>query len=80
MSLLDKVLSKNNIEEAYKRVYQNKGANGVDGVTDLETIWMNISKKSKRRLKLENINLVQSEESIYQRIMETKEDLEYQQS
>ena len=36
MSLLDKVLSKNNIEEAYKRVYQNKGANGVDGVTVYE--------------------------------------------
>ena len=36
MSLLDKVLSKNNIEEAYKRVYQNKGTNGVDGVTVYE--------------------------------------------
>lgn len=29
MSLLDEVLSKNNIE-AYKKVYQNKGAKGVD--------------------------------------------------
>lgn len=36
MSLLDEVLSKNNIEQAYKRVYQNKGANGVDGVTVYE--------------------------------------------
>ena len=36
MNLLDKVLSKNNIEEAYKRVYQNKGANGVDGITVYE--------------------------------------------
>lgn len=36
MSLLDEVLSKNNIEKAYKRVYQNKGANGVDGVTVYE--------------------------------------------
>ena len=36
MNLLDNVLSKNNIEEAYKRVYQNKGANRVDGVTVYE--------------------------------------------
>ena len=36
MSLLEEVLSKNNIEKAYKRVYQNKGANGVDGVTVYE--------------------------------------------
>ena len=36
MNLLDKVLSKSNIVEAYKRVYQNKGANGVDGVTVYE--------------------------------------------
>ena len=36
MSLLNEVLSKNNIEKAYKRVYQNKGANGVDGVTVYE--------------------------------------------
>lgn len=35
MSLLDEVLSKNNIE-AYKKVYQNKGAKGVDGVTVYE--------------------------------------------
>lgn len=36
MSLLEEILSKNNIEKAYKRVYQNKGANGVDGVTVYE--------------------------------------------
>lgn len=36
MSLLEEVLSKNNIEKAYKRVYQNKRANGVDGVTVYE--------------------------------------------
>lgn len=36
MRLLEKVLSKSNIEEAYKRVYRNKGANGVDGVTVYE--------------------------------------------
>lgn len=36
MSLLEEVLSKDNIEKAYKRVYQNKGAKGVDGVTVYE--------------------------------------------
>lgn len=36
MSLVEEVLSRNNIEKAYKRVYQNKGANGVDGVTVYE--------------------------------------------
>lgn len=34
MSLLEEVLSKDNIEKAYERVYQNKGAKGVDGVTN----------------------------------------------
>ncbi len=33
MELLEKVLSGDNIYEAYKRVYSNKGASGVDGVT-----------------------------------------------
>ncbi len=33
MELLDKVLSKDNLNNAYKQVYKNKGASGVDGVT-----------------------------------------------
>lgn len=31
--MLEKILSNGNIEKAYKRVYANKGAGGVDGVT-----------------------------------------------
>ena len=31
--MLEKILSNENIEKAYKRVYANKGAGGVDGVT-----------------------------------------------
>ena len=31
--LLDKILSKNNMNTAYKRVCSNKGAGGVDGVS-----------------------------------------------
>lgn len=33
MELLEKVLSKENLNNAYKQVYKNKGASGVDGVT-----------------------------------------------
>ena len=33
MELLEKVLSKDNLNKAYKQVYQNKGASGIDGVT-----------------------------------------------
>ena len=31
--MLEKILSDDNIKAAYKRVYANKGAGGVDGVT-----------------------------------------------
>ena len=33
MELLEKILSRDNFNEAYKRVYANKGASGVDGIT-----------------------------------------------
>ena len=33
MELLEKVLNDNNLYEAYKQVYKNKGASGVDGIT-----------------------------------------------
>lgn len=33
MELLEKILSKQNLNSAYKQVYKNKGASGVDGVT-----------------------------------------------
>ncbi len=33
MELLEKILSKQNLNIAYKQVYKNKGASGVDGVT-----------------------------------------------
>ena len=34
--MLEKILSNENVEKAYKRVYANKGAGGVDGVTTKE--------------------------------------------
>ena len=36
MELLEKILTKENLNKAYKKVYQNKGASGVDGVTVYE--------------------------------------------
>lgn len=33
MELLEKILSKENLNNAYKQVYKNKGTSGVDGVT-----------------------------------------------
>lgn len=33
MELLEKVLSKENLNKAYKQVYKNNGASGVDGIT-----------------------------------------------
>ena len=36
MELLEKILSKDNLNNAYKQVYKNKGASGVDGVTTEE--------------------------------------------
>lgn len=36
MELLEKVLSKENLNNAYKQVYKNNGASGVDGVTTKE--------------------------------------------
>nr|WP_253286591.1 hypothetical protein [Virgibacillus sp. MSJ-26] len=33
MELLEEILSNQNMNQAYKRVYRNKGASGVDGVT-----------------------------------------------
>lgn len=33
MELLEKVLSKENLNKAYKQVYKNKGTSGIDGVT-----------------------------------------------
>ncbi|WP_253291519.1 hypothetical protein [Virgibacillus proomii] len=33
MWLLEEILSNQNMNQAYKRVYCNKGASGVDGVT-----------------------------------------------
>ena len=53
--MLEKILSDDNIENAYKRVYANKGAGGVDGVTinELEKYmkehWQGIKEEIRER-------------------------------
>ena len=53
--MLEKILSDDNIKLAYKRVYANKGAGGVDGVTiqELEEYmkkyWNGIKKEIRER-------------------------------
>ena len=37
MELLEKVLNDKNLYRAYRQVYKNKGASGVDGVTAFRT-------------------------------------------
>ena len=33
MELLEEILNRENLNKAYKKVYQNKGVAGVDGIT-----------------------------------------------
>ena len=53
--LLEKILSKDNMNTAYKRVCSNKGAGGVDGVTVeelgdyIKEKWDSIKNQIRRR-------------------------------
>jgi group II intron reverse transcriptase/maturase len=53
--MLERILSDENIEAAYKRVYSNKGAGGVDGVTTeelaeyMQTNWAGIREQIRTR-------------------------------
>ena len=49
MELLEKVLSKENLNNAYKQVYKNKGASGVDGVT-VEELFLYIREQQEEIL------------------------------
>ena len=48
MELLEQILDTRNLNEAYKKVYRNKGASGVDGVTIHEL--KNYLKKHKHKI------------------------------
>ena len=55
LEMLEKILSDDNIKLAYKRVYANKGAGGVDGITinELEEYmkehWKSIKEQIRER-------------------------------
>ena len=42
MELIEVILSKENLNRAYKKVVANKGASGVDGVTVTSLLWVDI--------------------------------------
>ena len=65
MELLEKILSKQNLNLAYKQVYKNKGASGVDGVTVDELFSYIKEHKEEILWKIRN-----RKESIYQKKME----------
>ena len=50
MELLERILTKENLNKAYKKVYQNKGASGIDGIT-VEEISEYIKENKDRILK-----------------------------
>ena len=54
MELLEKVLDDKNLFEAYKQVYKNKGASGVDGVTVDELGYYMIKHKSEIKEQIRN--------------------------
>lgn len=56
MELLEKVLSKENLNNAYKQVCKNKGASGADGVT-VEELFLYIKEHKEEILwQIRNIN------------------------
>ena len=54
MELLEKVLNDNNLFKAYKQVYKNKGASGVDGVTVEELGYYMYSHKEEIKEQIRN--------------------------
>ncbi|GEL78705.1 hypothetical protein TMU01_29400 [Tenuibacillus multivorans] len=56
MELLEEILSNQNMNRAYKRVYRNKGASGVDGVTIKELKAHLIEHKDELRAQIRKRN------------------------
>ena len=53
--MLEKILSDDNIENAYKRVYANKGAGGIDGVTINELEKYKCQYMNEQKIKNKNV-------------------------
>ena len=92
MELIEVILSKENLNRAYKKVVANKGASGVDGVTVEElgdyirenkdvivTSIRRTERKSLHLLETEHIYRNQSEEYTFRKTMVRKDHWEYPQ-
>lgn len=65
MELLEEILAKDNMNKAYKKVYQNKGVAGVDGITvdEVRRVFERKWKKNSRQNKKKRIQTATSEKS-----------------
>lgn len=81
MELIEVILSKENLNRAYKKVVANKGASGVDGVTveELGDYIGRTERKSLHLLETEHIYRNQSEEYTFRKTMVRKDHWEYPQ-
>ena len=77
MELLEKILNDRNLYKAYKQVYKNKGASGVDGITVEELGVYLFQHKEEIKEQIRNIKYKPSPK--YQKKMVKRENLEYQQ-
>ena len=70
-SLMEQILSSDNLNRAYLQVVRNKGAEGVDGMkyTELKEHLVKNGEIIKEQLRTRNINLSQYEEWRYQSLM-----------
>ena len=74
MELIEVILSKENLNRAYKKVVANKGASGVDGVTVEE-----LGDYIRKNRETEHIYRNQSEEYTFRKTMVRKDHWEYPQ-
>lgn len=65
MELLEEILAKDNMNKAYKKVCENKGVAGVDGITvdEVRRVFERKWKKNSRQNKKKRIQTATSEES-----------------
>ena len=65
MELLEEILAKDNMNKAYKKVCQNKGVAGVDGITvdDVRRVFERKWRKNSKQNKEKRIQTATSEKS-----------------
>ena len=80
-SLMEQILSSDNLNRAYLQVVRNKGAEGVDGVkyTELKEHLAKNGENIKEQLRTRKYKPQPDEEWRYQSLMAVSETWEYQQ-